>query len=60
MARGNERRPIFLDDEDREQYLGRLSHYRDKFGFTLLQEVQEVGSVLKCCIIVLNGAATKT
>ncbi len=36
MARGNERRPIFLDDEDREQYLGRLSHYRDKFGFTLL------------------------
>jgi putative transposase len=36
MARGNERRAIFREDKDREQYLARLAHYREKFGFQLL------------------------
>ena len=36
VVRGNERRAIFRDDEDREQYLERLAHYREKFGFRLL------------------------
>jgi putative transposase len=36
VARGNERRDIFRDDRDRERYLERLSHYRDRFGFQLL------------------------
>ncbi|MEO8431229.1 MAG: transposase [Acidobacteriota bacterium] len=35
-ARGNERRLIFTDDEDRLDYLARLDHYRTKFGFRLL------------------------
>lgn len=36
MARGNERRAIFRDEKDRERYLERLAHYREKFGFRLL------------------------
>jgi REP element-mobilizing transposase RayT len=36
MARGNERRAVFRDDADRERYLSRLAHYREKFGFKLL------------------------
>lgn len=36
MARGNERRAVFRDDADRERYLSRLAHYREKFGFRLL------------------------
>src|SRR5712692_10477431 len=36
VVRGNERRAIFRDDGDREQYLARLAHYRKKFGFRLL------------------------
>jgi REP element-mobilizing transposase RayT len=36
MARGNERRAVFRDDADRERYLSRLEHYREKFGFKLL------------------------
>ena len=36
MARGNERRAIFRDERDRERYLERLAHYREKFGFRLL------------------------
>ncbi|MGE5278721.1 MAG: REP-associated tyrosine transposase [Acidobacteriota bacterium] len=33
VARGNERRAVFRDDRDRELYLARLQHYRDRFGF---------------------------
>src|SRR5258706_982865 len=33
VARGNERKAVFRDDADREFYLGRLAHYREKFGF---------------------------
>jgi putative transposase len=36
LARGNERREIFRDDRDREKYLERLRHYRERFGFRLL------------------------
>ena len=36
MARGNERREIFRDERDRERYLERLAHYREKFGFRVL------------------------
>jgi putative transposase len=36
IARGNERRAIFRDDRDREEYLGRLARYRERFGFKLL------------------------
>lgn len=36
VARGNEQRAIFRDDADRERYLERLAHYREKFEFRLL------------------------
>lgn len=36
LARGNEKRAIFRDDRDREEYLGRLTRYRRKFRFDLL------------------------
>jgi REP element-mobilizing transposase RayT len=36
VVRGNERAAVFRDDEDREQYLARLAHYRKKFGFRIL------------------------
>ncbi len=36
VVRGNERRAIFRDDADRERYLERLAHYREKFDFRLL------------------------
>ncbi len=35
-ARGNERRAVFADDEDRNEYLDRVAWYRTKFGFRLL------------------------
>jgi hypothetical protein len=34
VVRGNERAAVFRDDEDREKYLARLGHYREKFGFS--------------------------
>ncbi len=36
IVRGNERKAVFRDDSDRERYLKRLAHYREKFGFQLL------------------------
>lgn len=36
IARGNERKAVFRDDVDRERYLSRLAHYREKFHFKLL------------------------
>jgi REP element-mobilizing transposase RayT len=33
MARGNERRAVFLEDTDRELYLERLERYQKRFGF---------------------------
>ena len=36
IVRGNERKAVFRDDADREFYLGRVAHYREKFGFRLL------------------------
>jgi putative transposase len=36
IARGNERKPVFRDDEDRRDYLERLAHYREKFEFRIL------------------------
>jgi REP element-mobilizing transposase RayT len=36
IVRGNERKPVFRDDRDREWYLARLAHYREKLGFRLL------------------------
>ena len=35
-ARGNERRALFRDDHDREMYLSRIAHYRERFRFQLL------------------------
>ena len=35
-ARGNERRALFRDDTDREDYLARIARYRAKFRFRLL------------------------
>lgn len=35
IARGNEQRDVFRDDSDRELYLRRLAHYRDRFRFRL-------------------------
>lgn len=36
IVRGNERKDVFRDDADREEYLHRLAHYREKFQFRLL------------------------
>jgi putative transposase len=36
IARGNERKSIYRDDEDRQRYLDRLAFYREKFSFQLL------------------------
>ncbi len=36
IVRGNERKAVFRDDADREDYLRRLARYREKFGFRLL------------------------
>lgn len=36
IVRGNERRAVFRDDEDRRGYLDRLAKYRGRFGFRLL------------------------
>jgi REP element-mobilizing transposase RayT len=35
IARGNERREVFRDDADRENYLERIARYRKRFGFRL-------------------------
>jgi REP element-mobilizing transposase RayT len=35
IARGNERREVFRDDLDREDYLERLARYRERFQFRL-------------------------
>lgn len=35
IARGNEQREVFRDDVDRDFYLRRLAHYRDRFRFRL-------------------------
>jgi putative transposase len=35
IARGNEQRDVFRSDSDREFYLRRLAHYRDRFHFRL-------------------------
>jgi putative transposase len=35
VARGNEQRDVFRCDSDREFYLHRLAHYRDRFHFRL-------------------------
>jgi REP element-mobilizing transposase RayT len=36
VARGNNRIAVFRDDGDRETYLKRLAHYRERFGFRVL------------------------
>jgi REP element-mobilizing transposase RayT len=36
IVRGNERKAVFRDDSDRECYLRRLAHYREKLDFRLL------------------------
>lgn len=35
IARGNERREVFRDDADREDYLQRIARYRERFGIRL-------------------------
>ena len=35
IVRGNQRRKIFRDEEDRLSYLTRVEHYRERYGFTL-------------------------
>ncbi len=36
IVRGNERKAVFHDDADRELYLGRLAHYRERYEFRLI------------------------
>jgi REP element-mobilizing transposase RayT len=36
IVRGNERKAVFRDDADRELYLRRLAHYRERFQFRLI------------------------
>jgi putative transposase len=36
IVRGNERKAVFRDDADREHYLMRLAHYRERFEFRLI------------------------
>ena len=35
IARGNHRQPLFHDDADRGVYLGRLEHYRQRYGMAV-------------------------
>lgn len=35
IVRGNQKQNIFLDDEDRSEYLDRLRHYKEERGFVL-------------------------
>lgn len=35
IARGNQRRMVFRDDQDRTAYLERIEHYRKRFGFVV-------------------------
>ena len=35
IARGNERKAVFRDDRDRQEYLNRLDRYRARFHFSL-------------------------
>jgi REP element-mobilizing transposase RayT len=35
IVRGNQKQNIFVDDEDRSEYLGRLRHYKEERGFIL-------------------------
>src|SRR3972149_1806077 len=35
IVRGNQRRKIFYDEQDRLSYLQRLESYRERYGFTL-------------------------
>ena len=69
IARGNERRPVFRDDRDRELYLARVAHYREKFGFRFyayclmgnhLHLVLETGSVpLSRIMLGIQGSYTQ-
>lgn len=45
ITRGNQRQPIFRDDADREYYLGRLEHYRQRYEATLYAYVLMVNHV---------------
>jgi putative transposase len=36
IIRGNERKAVFRDDADRELYLRRLAHYRERYEFRLI------------------------
>ena len=36
IVRGNERKAVFRDDADRELYLRRLAHYRERYEFRLI------------------------
>jgi putative transposase len=36
IVRGNERKAVFRDDEDRRAYLDRMAKYRERFGFRVL------------------------
>jgi REP element-mobilizing transposase RayT len=35
IVRGNQRQRTFHDDRDRQSYLERLEHYRQRYGFRL-------------------------
>lgn len=39
IVRGNQRQDIFLDEQDRTEYLSRVSHYKEKTGFVLYSYV---------------------
>ena len=35
IVRGDQRQRTFQDDQDRQSYLQRLEHYRERYGFRL-------------------------
>ena len=70
IARGNEQRDIFRNDSDRELYLRRLAHYRDRLRFRLyafclmsnhVHLALETGPVLLSRIVLaLHGSYAQT
>jgi REP element-mobilizing transposase RayT len=36
IVRGNQRQDIFVEDQDRVEYLRRLKHYKKECGFILM------------------------
>jgi putative transposase len=69
IARGNERKAVFRDDRDRQEYLNRLIRCRDRFGLRVLAfclmdnhlhlAVEQGGAKLSRVMLALQSAYTQ-